>query len=68
MRRCGRIGCSEPARATALLRYDLRTVEIVDLVIGSESQLVELCADHLARLTPPLGWTVSDRRPSPISA
>ena len=59
---CSRIGCSTLATASAVLRYDERTVHLVHLVGDPEPGLVELCPDHAARLTPPIGWTIADLR------
>ena len=33
-----------------------------DLVTGSERNGYVMCADHAARMIPPLGWTLTDRR------
>jgi len=62
MRSCSRIGCNAFATATAVLRYHDRAIDLVDLVRECDPALVDLCPDHAARLTPPLGWTIADLR------
>jgi len=69
VRRCSRIGCAVPASRTALVRYDARVIELVELVQEPDPGLVELCSEHAARLTPPLGWTIAGRPArEPVSA
>jgi hypothetical protein len=54
---------------TALVRYDARVIELVELVHEPDPGLVELCSEHAARLTPPLGWTIAGRSArEPVSA
>jgi hypothetical protein len=36
-------------------------IELVELVQELDPDLVELCSEHAARLTPPLGWTIAGR-------
>ena len=62
MRTCSRIGCGGLGTATAVLRYEDRAVELVDLVREPDPGLVDLCPDHAARLTPPKGWSMADLR------
>ena len=62
MRTCTRIGCSTFAVATAAMRYEERRILLLDLVTDPEPGLVDLCPDHAARLTPPMGWTIADLR------
>jgi hypothetical protein len=45
-----------------VLRYDDRAVHLVALVHDLDPGMVDLCSDHAARLTPPMGWTCSDLR------
>ena len=61
MRTCSRIGCSTPASTTALIRYEVREIELTDLLDEPDPRLVELCSEHADRLTPPLGWTIAGR-------
>jgi hypothetical protein len=55
--RCG----AEPV-ATVALHYSAREVVITDLQPDRDPNLLDLCRDHVDRMTPPLGWSVSDRR------
>jgi hypothetical protein len=44
-------------------------IELVELVHEPDPGLVELCSEHAARLTPPLGWTIVGRPArEPVSA
>ena len=52
---------SEPV-ATVSLRYNERQVLIGDLVPERDPNLLDLCRDHVDRMTPPVGWTVDDAR------
>jgi hypothetical protein len=54
--------CGAEAVATVGLAYAERTVVVTDLVPVRDPNLVDLCREHAGRLSPPLGWTVSDRR------
>jgi len=62
VRTCSRIGCSVPASTTALVRYEAREIELTPLVDQPDPHLIDLCSDHGARLTPPRGWTIADKR------
>lgn len=42
--------------------YAERAVWLEDSSIRSEVTSYPLCVDHADRLTPPLGWTLTDRR------
>lgn len=42
--------------------YGNRLVWLDDLVEPRERYGYRLCADHADRLTPPHGWTLTDRR------
>jgi hypothetical protein len=44
------------------MRYDERSIRLLDLVADPEPGLVDLCIDHAARLTAPMGWTIADLR------
>lgn len=55
--RCG----AEPV-ATLALRYTAREVLIGELTSHRDPNLLDLCRDHVDRMTPPLGWTVRDGR------
>jgi hypothetical protein len=43
-------------------------IELVELVHEPDPGLVELCPEHAARLTPPLGWTIAGPAREPVSA
>jgi hypothetical protein len=60
--RCGH----EPA-VTVSLRYAERTVLIEGLRPERDPNLLDLCRDHADRMTPPVGWAILDRRPSPVA-
>jgi uncharacterized protein DUF3499 len=62
MRRCAKDRCSARPAATVALHYEDRTIEVRGLEQERDPNLLDLCEDHLARLTPPIGWSVHDGR------
>lgn len=64
MRACAKIRCGQEPVATVSLSYTERDVVIVDLLPERDPNLLDLCRDHVERMTPPVGWTVTDRRRS----
>jgi hypothetical protein len=62
MRTCAKIRCAAEAVATIGLSYEQRTVVIGGLVADPNPNLLDLCAEHVTRLTPPRGWLVRDER------
>jgi hypothetical protein len=54
---------AEPAASVSLLYAD-RQVLIGDLVSERDPNLLDLCEEHVSRMTPPVGWTVRDERVS----
>ena len=61
--------CGEEPTATVSLDYPERVVVVVDLLPARDPNLLDLCAEHVGRMTPPVGWTVTDRRSSaPVMA
>lgn len=54
--------CSADPAATVSLLYADRQVVIGDLAIERDPNLLDLCEEHVARMTPPVGWTVRDER------
>ena len=54
--------CSADPAATVSLRYADRQVVIGDLMLERDPNLLDLCDEHVARMTPPVGWTVRDER------
>lgn len=62
MRRCARMSCPAEPVATIALRYADRRVVIRELRPERDPRLLDLCARHVARMTPPVGWLVDDER------
>jgi hypothetical protein len=62
MRRCAKIRCTAQAVATIGLSYEQRTVVVGALVSDPNPNLLDLCTEHVERLTPPRGWLVRDER------
>ena len=62
MRVCAKVRCTAEAVATIGLSYEQRTVVIGRLVTDPNPNLLDLCAEHVAGLTPPRGWDVRDDR------
>jgi hypothetical protein len=54
--------CAAEAVATIGLSYEQRTVVVGRLVADPNPNLLDLCAEHVDRLTPPRGWIVRDER------
>jgi hypothetical protein len=44
------------------MRYDERSILLMDLAAEPDPRLVDMCPDHAARLTTPMGWTIADLR------
>ncbi|WKD61812.1 hypothetical protein CCICO_09020 [Corynebacterium ciconiae DSM 44920] len=55
-RRCSRPGCGKPAVATLTYAYAESTAVVGPLAARNEPHSWDLCADHAARITAPLGW------------
>lgn len=68
MRTCARMSCGSTPVATIALRYADRTVVVRDLVPTRDPNLLDLCAEHLQGMTPPVGWLVDDDRAPALSA
>jgi hypothetical protein len=62
MRTCAKMRCESRPEATVVLRYQSREVHVLELTGEPDPNLLDLCADHIDRLTPPLGWAVRDGR------
>jgi hypothetical protein len=56
--------CNEEPAATVSLLYTDRQVVIGELVGERDPNLLDLCEEHVGRMTPPVGWTVRDERVS----
>jgi hypothetical protein len=42
-------------------------VHVLDLTGDPDPNLLDLCGEHIDRLTPPIGWTVRDARSIPAA-
>jgi Protein of unknown function (DUF3499) len=62
MRTCNKMRCGSEPVVTVVLAYGDRAVVIGDLTSEHDPMQLDLCRDHAGRMTPPLGWTVVDRR------
>jgi hypothetical protein len=62
MRTCAKMRCGAEPIATVTLRYAEREVEIDELSPQRDRNLLDLCREHVERMTPPVGWTVRDGR------
>jgi len=60
--------CDAEPVATVSLRYTEREVAIGDLVSERDRNLLDLCREHVERMTPPVGWTVRDSRVATVPA
>jgi hypothetical protein len=58
LRRCTRTACGRPAVATLTYVYADSTAVVGPLATFAEPHCYDLCAEHAARLTAPLGWEV----------
>ena len=55
--------CGGPGAAVMSFGYDNRAVWLADLVaVVGPGEGYPLCVDHANRMTPPLGWTLTDHR------
>jgi len=61
-RSCSRPGCAAQAAATFSYDYASSTVWLDDLAPEAHPATYDLCAAHAARLAPPRGWQLADRR------
>jgi Protein of unknown function (DUF3499) len=62
VRTCAKMRCAAEAVATIGLSYEQRTVVVGGLVADPNPNLLDLCSEHVDRLTPPRGWIVRDER------
>jgi hypothetical protein len=63
MRMCHKMRCEAEPVAAMSLRYEQREVWIDPVPADRDPGVVELCREHVERVTPPIGWSVHDRRP-----
>ena len=67
VRTCAKMRCDAEPVATVSLFYADRQVVIGDLIGDRDPNLLDLCDEHVGRMTPPVGWTVRDERvPAPV--
>lgn len=62
MRTCAKMRCDAEPVATISLLYTERRVVIGDLLPERDRNLLDLCREHVQRMTPPVGWAVDDSR------
>jgi hypothetical protein len=67
-RRCVRPGCRRMPATTLRFDYAARILTVDPLAPRGVPGEYDLCAEHAARTTPPSGWTMRDRAPSPAPA
>jgi hypothetical protein len=60
--------CDAEPVATVALGYTERQVVITELSAERDPNVLDLCRAHVDRMTPPLGWSVTDRRALEVSA
>jgi hypothetical protein len=56
--------CGQEPVVTVSLSYEAREVVVADLGAERDPNLLDLCREHVDRMTPPVGWTVRDLRPA----
>ena len=56
------VRCGTPAAAVMSYEYEKREVWLDDLQVVEPGTAYALCSHHADRLTPPLGWTLTDQR------
>jgi hypothetical protein len=57
------VRCGGPGAALMTFSYEERAVWLSDLVAAvGPGEGFPLCARHADRMTPPLGWTLTDHR------
>ena len=62
------MSCAAEPVATIALRYADRKITVRPLRPERDPHLLDLCARHLAGMTPPVGWLVEDARFAAVSA
>lgn len=63
MRACAKMRCGQEPVVTVSLSYTERVVVVADLLAERDPNLLDLCREHVDRMTPPVGWTIRDLRP-----
>jgi hypothetical protein len=64
MRTCAKMRCGAEPVVSISLRYQEREVVLSNLAPQRDPSILELCREHTARMTPPIGWVVRDERPA----
>ena len=67
MRTCAKMRCAHEPIATVSLLYAERAVVLDDLFVERDPNLLDLCDEHVSRMTPPVGWVVRDRRTTSVA-
>ena len=60
MQTCAKMRCEAEAVVTVDLEYADRRVVVAEVRPGADG--LDLCRDHVERMTPPMGWSVADDR------
>ncbi|HEX9123595.1 MAG TPA: DUF3499 family protein [Actinomycetota bacterium] len=68
MRVCAKMRCSREAVATIGLSYEAKVVVVGDLSREPNPNLLDLCSEHVERLTPPIGWRMRDERAAALAS
>jgi len=64
MRMCAKMRCGQEPVATVSLAYGEREVLVGDLSEDRDLEALDLCREHVERMTPPVGWSVRYHRDS----
>jgi hypothetical protein len=67
MRTCAKMRCAHEPVVTISLLYAERSVVLDDLLVERDPNLLDLCDEHVSRMTPPVGWVVRDHRTASIA-
>lgn len=62
MRWCKKTGCNREAAATCTFNYASRQVWITPLTYDPDPGTYDLCEQHSAKFTAPIGWDLHDLR------
>jgi hypothetical protein len=68
MRVCAKMRCGAEPVAAVSLRYQAREVVVSALASERDPAVLELCREHTARMTPPVGWVILDERAALVSS
>jgi hypothetical protein len=60
VRVCAKMRCEAEAVVTVRLEYAERLVVVGEVRPGTDG--LDLCREHVDRMTPPMGWSVADDR------